>query len=128
MASGRIVPMLCAGAWLCASPAASARAEDDPNQAQFLKSCGTCHATDSGAPPRQGPNLAGVYGRKAGKLEGFKYSAALAGADWTWDAASLDKWIENAQAMRPGVVMPYRQADPEKRAKIIEYLKTLKVE
>ena len=30
--------------------------------------------------------------------------------------------------MRPGVVMPYRQADPEKRAKIIEYLKTLKVE
>ena len=128
MASGRIVPVLFAGAWLCASPAESARAEDDPNQAQFLKSCGTCHATEPGAPSRQGPNLAGVYGRKAGRLQGFKFSAALAGADWTWDAASLDKWIENAQAMRPGVVMPYRQADPEKRAKIIEYLKTLKVE
>ena len=128
MASGRIVPVLFAGAWLCASPAESARAEDDPNQAQFLKSCGTCHATEPGALSRQGPNLAGVYGRKAGKLEGFKFSAALAGADWTWDAASLDKWIENAQAMRPGVVMPYRQADSEKRAKIIEYLKLLKDE
>jgi cytochrome c len=128
MASGRIVPMLVAGACFCASPLPPARAEDDPNQAQFLKSCGVCHATEPGAPSRQGQNLAGVYGRKAGKLEGFKFSAALAGADWTWDAASLDKWIENAQAMRPGVVMPYRQADSEKRAKIIEYLKLLKDE
>jgi cytochrome c len=99
---------------------------DDTNRAQFLKSCGTCHSVEPGAPPRQGPNLLGVFGRKAGTLEGFKYSDALKSADWVWDEVHLDKWIENAQAMRPGVVMPYRQADPEKRAKVIEFLKTLK--
>src|SRR5208282_974933 len=49
---------------------AIARADDDPNRAQFLTSCGTCHSTEPGAPPRQGPNLFGVYGRKAGTLEG----------------------------------------------------------
>ena len=102
------------------------QAQDDPNRAQFLKSCGTCHAIEAGAGPRQGPNLWGVYGRKAGTLDGFKYSDALKSADWVWDDAHLDKWIENAQAMRPGVVMPYRQADPEKRAKVVEFLKTLK--
>jgi cytochrome c len=103
-----------------------ARGDDDPNRAQFLTSCGTCHSTEPGAPPRQGPNLFGVYGRKAGTLEGFKYSDALKSGDWVWDEEHLDKWIENAQAMRPGVVMPYRQADPAKRAKVIEYLKSLK--
>jgi cytochrome c len=105
---------------------AAARAQEDPNRAQFLKSCGTCHASEAGAAARQGPNLLGVLGRKAGALEGFKYSDALKSADWVWDEAHLDKWIENAQAMRPGVVMPYHQADPAKRAKVIEFLKTLK--
>ena len=102
-----------------------ARADDDPNKAQFVTSCGTCHSVEPGAAPRQGPNLNGVIGRKAGTLDGFKYSDALKSADWVWDEANLDKWIENAQAMRPGVVMPYRQADPAKRAKVIEFLKSL---
>jgi cytochrome c len=103
-----------------------ARADEDPNRAQFEKSCGTCHSVEPGAAPRQGPNLNGVFGRKAGSLDGFKYSDALKSADWVWDEAHLDKWIENAQAMRPGVVMPYRQADPAKRAKVIAFLKSLK--
>jgi cytochrome c len=104
----------------------AARAEDDPNRVQFLTSCGTCHTVEAGTAPRQGPNLLGVFGRKAGSLDGFKYSDALKSADWVWDENHLDKWIENAQAMRPGVVMPYRQADPAKRAKVIEFLKSLK--
>ena len=62
--------------------------------------------------------------RKAGSVSGFKYSDALKTADWIWDEAHLDSWIENAQAMRPGVFMPYRQADPAKRAKVIAFLKS----
>ena len=101
-----------------------ARADDDPNRAQFLASCGTCHSVEPGAEPRQGPNLNGIFGRKAGSVSGFKYSDALKTADWIWDEAHLDSWIENAQAMRPGVFMPYRQADPAKRAKVIAFLKS----
>jgi len=103
---------------------ALARADDDPNRAQFLASCGTCHSVEPGAEPRQGPNLNGIFGRKAGSVDGFKYSDALKTADWIWDEAHLDSWIENAQAMRPGVFMPYRQADPAKRAEVIAFLKS----
>ena len=94
-------------------------------QKQFQTSCGTCHIVDPKGGPRQGPNLAGVYGRKAGTYPGFKYSAALANAGFAWDENSLDQWIANAQKFRPGSVMPYHQADPAKRKLVILYLKSL---
>ena len=105
-----------------------AHADDDANKAQFVTSCGVCHAVERGAPARQGPNLLGVYGRKTAAVDGFAYSAALKSADWVWDEDRLNQWIENAQTMRPGAIMNYRQADPAKRAKVIAYLKTLSVE
>ena len=76
------------------------------------------------APP-YGPNLRGVYGRPAGTIQGFVYSAAflksLKGMEW--NDASLDVWITNPQKWVPGVYMFYKQADPEVRRKIILYLK-----
>ena len=89
----------------------------------FANQCATCHAMAPGAAPRQGPNLAGVVGRKAGLVPGFKYSPAFAKADWEWDEAHLDKWLANPQAMLPGTVMLYRQADPKTRQVIIAWLK-----
>ena len=89
----------------------------------FLNQCGTCHTVEHGAEPRQGPNLAGVVGRKAGSLPGFTYSAGFAKADWTWDAARLDTWLSNPQAMIPGAVMLYKQPDPATRKAIIDWLK-----
>jgi cytochrome c len=91
---------------------------------QFLKSCGTCHAVNQSEPARQGPNLDGVYGRAVGSRADFSYSDALRGGGWAWDAASLDRWIENAQEAHPGTTMMYSQADPEKRALVIEFLKS----
>ena len=111
-----------------ATAAPHARAQDADIEAakkQFVTSCGVCHTVEPGAPPRQGPNLHGVYGRKAASLPDFKYSDAMKSVDVTWDDKSLDPWIENAQAVRPGVVMNYRQADPAKRKLIISYLKSL---
>jgi cytochrome c len=104
-----------------------AMADESAGAAQFVKSCGTCHANTKNAGPRQGPNLWKVVGRKAGTQKGFKYSPAFkaGSADITWEEASIDRWITNPQAMIPGVVMMYKQADPDKRKVIIDYLKTL---
>jgi len=88
----------------------------------FLNQCGTCHTVEHGAAPRQGPNLAGVVGRKAGSLPGFKYSEGFSKADWTWDPVHLDTWLTNPQAMIPGAVMLYRQADPATRKSIVGWL------
>jgi cytochrome c len=97
-------------------------------EAQFHKSCGTCHTVEANAPPRQGPNLRDVIGRKAGTLAGFSYSDALkaAGAGGlVWNEQNLDRWITDAGRFIPGVNMMYRQADPGKRRLVIEYLKSL---
>lgn len=76
------------------------------------------------APPF-GPNLRGIIGREAGTAPGFEYSRpfldALKGMVWT--EGTLDWWIRDTQAWVPGVVMYYRQKDPEVRRKIIAFLK-----
>jgi cytochrome c len=95
---------------------------------QFLTSCGVCHTAGAGQPHRQGPNLFGIFGRSAGSLADFEYSEALRAGGWTWTQATLDPWLENAQAAHPGTTMNYRQRDPEKRALIIEFLKSLSTE
>ncbi len=91
--------------------------------ALFRNHCATCHALDTAAPPRLGPNLAGIIGRKAGSLAGFHYSAGFAKADFTWDADRLNAYLTNPDTVVPGAAMPYRQANPAIRAAIIDYLK-----
>ena len=120
-------------ALLWALTTAGVRAEDavDLTAAakQFVTSCGVCHTVEPGAPIRQGPNLNGVYGRKAATLAEFPgYSDALkkASADGlVWKDDVLDKWIAGAADYIPGVAMMYAQPDPEKRKLVIAYLKSL---
>src|ERR1700722_18680898 len=93
--------------------------------ALFKQQCGNCHATNLSEPVRQGPPLLKIVGRQAGKFDGFRYSAGLAKADFTWDEARLDAWLTNPQEVIPGSIMAYRQPKPETRATIIAYLKEL---
>jgi cytochrome c len=93
--------------------------------ALFKQQCATCHATELSEAPRQGPPLAKIIGRQAGKLEGFHYSSGLAQAGFSWDESRLDAWLTNPQAVIPGAIMPYRQANAETRGLIIGYLKGL---
>jgi cytochrome c len=95
-------------------------------QRLFIGACAACHAWEQGAPHRQGPNLFGIAGKPAGSVSDFKYSEALASSGFVWDDATLDTWLTDAQAARPGVVMLYRQANPERRKLVIEFLKSLK--
>jgi cytochrome c len=89
----------------------------------FIAQCGTCHTVEHGAQPRQGPNLAGVYMRKAGTLPGFHYSDGFAQAEFVWDDAHLDAWLGGPQRLIPGAVMLYHQDDPAIRRSIITWLK-----
>ena len=89
----------------------------------FLNQCGTCHSARQGDGPRQGPNLFGVVGRKAGSFPGFTYSPGFSEVDFVWDEAKLDAYITNPQAMIKGGVMAYKQANPATRKAIIGWLK-----
>ncbi len=89
----------------------------------FANHCGICHTIERDGPPRQGPNLAGVFLRKAGTLPGFRYSPGFAQAEFVWDDEHLDAWLADPQKLIPGAAMKYRQADPAIRSKIIAWLK-----
>jgi len=91
----------------------------------FKQQCATCHTSNETDPVRQGPSLFKIVGRRAGSIDGFKYSSGFAKADFVWDEAKIDAWIANPQDMIPGAVMAYRQSRPEVRAAIIAYLKEL---
>lgn len=108
-------------------PCASAWAADD-GKAQFEKNCGVCHVVSKTDPPRQGPYLQGVMGRKAGKVENFPYSNGLKAATFDWTRERLDQWITDPQSVIPDSYMMYKQADPAIRSSIIGYLATLKAQ
>ncbi len=115
------------GLGLLLTPAPASAQDIDLAKArqQFVASCGVCHTADKGGPNRQGPNVYDIIGKPAAAREGFKFSEPLKSSGFVWDEATLDRWIEDAQAMRPGTIMAYRQRDAERRKLIIAYLKTL---
>src|SRR5277367_2295214 len=88
----------------------------------FEKRCTGCHSLDQ---DKEGPRLRGVYGRKAGKVSGFKYSAALQSSVVTWDDASLDKWLTNPDALIADNDMAFRVVKPDERADVIRFLKAV---
>jgi cytochrome c len=105
----------------------AARAADNDLELAFNDHCRECHSfvKDDN---RLGPSLYGVFGRKAGTATDYAYSDSLKGSNITWNAATLDKWIANPQAVIPGNDMspPYPGIDdPAIRKKIIAFLKTL---
>ena len=71
-----------------------------------------------------GPNLWGIFGRKAGSKASFTYSDDLKNAGWTWDTDRIDKWITNPRAVLPGTKMTFiGMADPNDRRDVIAFLK-----
>jgi cytochrome c len=110
---------------ILAAPSAWAQDEGGAKdgQAAFNNACRTCHTVKEGD-NRQGPNLAGIVGKKSGQVEGWSYSGALADGRITWDEATLDKFIENPEAVAPGNNMkPFGGiAEAEQRKLIVSYL------
>ena len=104
---------------------------DDPvaSGRREFSQCAICHSMREGEASRVGPNLFGVYGRAAGALDDFAYTAALRDSGVVWDDASLDAFIENPRAFMPGNRMAYvGENDAEARANLIAFLKTLTAE
>jgi cytochrome c len=107
-------------ALLILASAALAHAEPPPVFAR----CAVCHNAAKGAPDKIGPNLWGVYGKRAG-VGKFAYSPQMKAAKLKLDDATLDRWIENPMAVVPGTLMVFPGIkDPAKRQALIAWLKT----
>ena len=107
------------GAALLALSPAFAAGYPDRGETVY-QGCQDCHSLDKND---VGPRHRGVFGRKAGSLADFDYSDALKGADFVWNEETLDKWLTDPQAFRPGVRMFYHLSDPKDRADVIAFLR-----
>jgi glucose/arabinose dehydrogenase/cytochrome c2 len=111
-------------ALVCATPALGA----DPNAGKntFRAQCALCHSAqpgDNGG--AQGPNLDGVFGRKAASSPTFTYTKALQDSNLTWDAATLDRFLASPTTVVPGSAMVVAIPKDEDRANVIAYFQSL---
>jgi len=92
----------------------------------FKRQCIVCHSPQEGK-NLVGPSLFGIYGRTAGKVTNFRYSAANKDSGTVWDAATLEPYLISPREALPGTTMVFSGVkDPKQRADLIAYLRTLK--
>jgi cytochrome c len=98
---------------------------DPVNGKAVFARCRACHTTEKGGPNMTGPNLWGVFGRKAASKSDYGYSDALKTQTYAWDAQHLDAWITSPRTVAPGTKMTFIGLDdPKDRRDVIAYLKT----
>ena len=104
------VHVLCRVLPLVFGIALPAAAQDAEAGKRVFNQCRACHNIDQGGRNGVGPNLWGVVGRKAGTIEGFRYSASLkekAEGGLTWEEDTLRAYITNPKAVVPAGSMSY---------------------
>ena len=97
---------------------------DLENGAAHFSLCRSCHTITAGGANMTGPNLYGVFGRKAAVHPDFNYSDALKAKGLTWDEPTLNRWLSGPQAFVPGTKMSFiGLKDDKDRRDVIAYLK-----
>ncbi|MCS6931688.1 MAG: c-type cytochrome [Acetobacteraceae bacterium] len=105
---------------------AGARAQDVANGREAYAACAACHELTP-ASTTAGPSLLGVAGRRAGSLQDFRYSRAMAASGIVWTAETLDAYLADPPNALPGNRMAFSGIqDAALRRDIVAYLLTLR--
>lgn len=93
---------------------------------QLYARCAGCHSPERN---RAGPLHCGLLGRVSGTVEGFNYTDAMRQSAITWNAKTLDAFLENPTGYVPGTAMGVAGiSEAEQRQALIAWLSTLSEE
>jgi len=107
--------------------APGAKAQDAAAGQRVFNQCRACHVIDAGVRSTVGPNLHGVFGRRAGTLEGFRYSANMkekGEGGLVWSEETLRPYITNPKQVVPAGSMSFPGLRNEQQVNdLIAYLR-----
>ena len=76
-------------------------------QRVFNQQCRACHTLDKDGASTVGPNLHGVFGRKAGTAAGFEFSDAMKASGIVWDDKTMAEYNRDPKGKVPGTKMVF---------------------
>lgn len=111
-----------------AAAATAAKAEGDAAKGEkVFRKCMACHNAAK-ADNKVGPHLVGIVGRKAGSVEGYKYSAGMIakGAEGLiWDETTIAAYMIDPKGYIPKNKMAFvGLKKPDEIADVIAFLKS----
>ncbi|MBW8270303.1 c-type cytochrome [Caldovatus aquaticus] len=127
MAFRLLLPIAAALAGSLALAPAPARAQDPAAGQRVFNQCRACHTIEQGGRNSVGPNLHGLFGRRAGSVEGFRYSADMrekGEGGLVWNEETLRAYLANPKAVVPRGTMSFVGLRNEQQlADLIAYLR-----
>lgn len=107
-----------------AGPAAAQSGEAAKGQRVFNTQCKSCHTVEKDGAQVTGPNLHGLFGRKAGMSVGYAYSDAMKNSGIVWDETTLADYNRDPKGKVPGTKMLYNGVkNAGQLADLVAYLK-----
>ncbi len=102
-----LLPLVAAAGFFLAP---TAQAQDADAGQRVFNQCRACHVIAAGGRNGVGPNLHGVWGRAAGAVEGFRYSAPMrqkATEGLVWTEENLRAYLTDPKTVVPAGSMAF---------------------
>lgn len=93
--------------------------------AAIFRQCASCHQTGANARGGFGPQLNGLFGRRAGATADFAYSAAMKQSGIVWNEQTLSAFLRDPEKVVPGTRMRFWGIGDEREMKaLLDHLRT----
>jgi cytochrome c len=116
--------VIVAGMATAAGPAAAQSGDAAKGARVFNTQCKACHTLEKDGASTTGPNLHGLFGRKAGTEGGYASSDAMKNSGIVWDDATVAEYSRDPKGKVPGTKMLYNGVkNAGQLADLVAYLK-----